>query len=141
MATGPTCSACPLADPSWPASDAWKAANSNHARPSLRKTGLRSTTHSRSFDDARAQALQNVIAHAQRIGHDRQRRVYRRARREKAAVDDVKILEIMGFAIHIERRGLGIVPEADGAVLVGDTRQRNALSNIQVAAKESLVAF
>src|SRR5271169_4863436 len=120
MATGPTCSACPLAAPSWPASEAWKAANNSHARQSLRNMSLRSTTHSRSFDYARAQTLQNVIAHTQRIGHDRQRRVYRRARREKAAVDDVKILEIMGFAIHIERRSLAIVAKTDGAVLVGD---------------------
>src|SRR5271169_499784 len=96
MATGPTCSACPLADPSWPASETWKAAKNSHARTKLQKTSLRSTAHSRLFGYARAQALQNVIAHAQRIGHDRQRRVHRRARREEAAVHDVEILEIMG---------------------------------------------
>src|SRR3974390_1423482 len=140
MATGPTCSACPLADPSWPASEAWKAAKSSHARPRLRKTGLRSTAHSYAFGHARAQALQNVIAHAQRIGYDRQRRIHRRARREEAAIHNVEILEIMGFAIHIERRSLGIVPEADGAVLVGDTRKRNALSHIQVAVEQSIMA-
>src|SRR5271157_3457960 len=140
IATGPTCSTCPPADPIWPASEAWKAANSSHARPSLRKTSLRSTAHSNSFGYTRAQALQNVIAHTQRIGHDRQRRIYRRARREEAAINNVKILELMGFAIHIQCRSLGIVPEADGAVLVGDTRKRNALSYIKIAAKKSFVA-
>src|SRR5208283_2444141 len=140
IATGPTCSTCPPADPIWPASEAWKAANSSHARPSLRKTSLRSTAHSNSFGYTRAQALQNVIAHTQRIGHDRQRRIYRRARWEEAAIHNVKILEIMGPAIHIQRRGSGIVPEADGAVLVGDARQRNALSHIKIAAKKPFMA-
>src|SRR5271165_836668 len=116
MATGPTCRACPLADPSWPASATWKAANSSHARPSLQKTSLRSTAHSHSFGYTRAQALENVITHAQRVGHDRQRRIHRRARREEAAIDDVKILEIMGFAIHIQHRSLGIVAKTDGAI-------------------------
>src|SRR5208283_104551 len=140
MATGPTCSACPLADPSWPASEAWNAAKSSHARPSLRKTSLRSTAHSHSFGYARAQALQNMIAHAQRVGHDRQRRIHRRARREEAAIHDVEILEIMGFAIHVQRRSLGIVAKTDGAILMGDPRQRNALSDIQVASKQSFMA-
>src|SRR5271167_3355839 len=140
MATDPTCSACPLADRSWPASEAWKAAKSSHAGTKLRKTSLRSTAHSRLFGCARAQALQNVIAHAQRIGHDRERWVHRRARREEAAIHDVEILEIMGLAIRVQRRGPGIMPKADGAVLVGDTRQRNALTHIQVAAKKSFMA-
>src|SRR5271166_5026760 len=116
MATGPTCRACPLADPSWPASEAWSAAKSSHARPSLRKTSLRSTAHSHSFGHARAQALQNVIAHAQRVGHDCQRRIHRRARREEAAIDYVQVVEIVSFAVRIETRSLQIVPEADGAV-------------------------
>src|SRR5271169_1750109 len=103
MATGPTCSACPLADPSWPASEDWKAAKSSHARPSLRNALLRSTAHlgglrlARRVAGGRAQALENVVAHAQRIGHDRQRRIYRRARWEEAAIHNVKILEIMGL--------------------------------------------
>ena len=46
----------------------------------------------------------------------------------------------MGFTIHIERRCLGIVPEADGAILVGDTCKRNALTHVQVADKESFMA-
>src|SRR5271157_5262705 len=135
MATGPTCSACPLADPVWPASEACMAANSSHARLSLRNALLRSTARSRSFRDARAQTLQNVIAHPQRIGHDGQRRIHRRARREEAAIHDVEILKIMGLAIYVQRRGFGIMPKADGAVLMGDARQRNALPHVKVAAK------
>src|SRR5208283_5122153 len=146
MATGPTCSACPFADPGWPASPNWNAARSSHARPSLRNALLRSTAHlrglrlARRIAGGRAQAIQNVIAHTQRIGHDCERRIYRRARREEAAIHDVKILEIMDLAIHVQRRGSGIVPEADGAVLVGDARQRNALSHIKIAAKKPFMA-
>src|SRR5271166_750932 len=141
MATGPTCSACPLAGWAWPASATCKAAISSHARPSLRNALLRSTARSRSFRDARAQTLQNVIAHPQRIGHDRQRRIHGRARREEAAIHDVEILKIMGLAIYVQRRGFGIMPKADGAVLMSDARQRNALSDIQVASKQSFMAL
>src|SRR5271166_4998759 len=122
MTTGPTCSACPLTDPGWPASTDWKAARSSHARPSLRNAGLRSTAHLRELTHVvpggRAQAIQNVIAHAQRISHDCERRIYGRARREEAAIDHIQVVEVVRLTIHIQRRGLGIVPEADGAVLV-----------------------
>ena len=62
--------------------------------------------------------FEQVVAHAQRVGHDRQRRVHRAARREEAAVDDVEVVEIVGLAVGIERRRLRVVAEADRAVLM-----------------------
>ena len=88
----------------------------------------------------RAQAIENVVAHAQRVGHDGERGIYSRARREEAAIHHVQVIEIVRFAIHIQCGSLGIVPEADGTVLVGDARQRNALSHIKIAAKNPLMA-
>ena len=51
-------------------------------------------------------AVEQVIAHAQRVGHDRQRRIHRAARREEAAVHDVEVVDFVRPAVDIERRGL-----------------------------------
>ena len=80
-----------------------------------------------------AEALEQVVADAQRVGHDRQRGVHRAARREEAAVDDVEVVDIVRLAVHVERGGLRVVAEADRAVLVRHAGQRNALADEQVA--------
>jgi hypothetical protein len=47
-----------------------------------------------------------VNAYAQRVGDDCERWIDRRRRREVAAVDDVKVVDLVGAAVDIERRGL-----------------------------------
>src|SRR5215208_3095226 len=61
--------------------------------------------------------FQQVIADAQRVGHDRQRRVHGAARREEAAIDDIQVVHVVCLAQWIERGGLRVAAEADRAVL------------------------
>ena len=82
-----------------------------------------------------------MIAHAQGIRHDGQRRVYGCARREEASVHDIKIVEVVGFAIRIQRRGLRVISKANRSVLMGNPGEGDSLADIQVASKQSLVAF
>jgi hypothetical protein len=59
--------------------------------------------------------LQQVVANAQGIGHDRQRRIDRAAGREEAGINDVQIVDVVGSAIRVERRGLRVVSEGEVA--------------------------
>src|SRR5215468_7198307 len=81
-----------------------------------------------------------MIADTQRIRHDGKSGIHRSARWEEAAVDDVEIVDVMRLAIRVERRCCGVAAEPDGAVLVRDAGQRNALTNVEIAREESLVA-
>src|SRR6266850_442418 len=65
-------------------------------------------------------SLDQVFTHAQRIGHDRQRRIDGAAGDEEATVDDVKIIQIVRSAVHIERARLGIATETHRADLMCD---------------------
>mgnify|MGYP003694379707 CR=1 FL=1 len=85
-------------------------------------------------------SVDQVIAHAQRIGHDRQRRIDRAAGDEEAAVDDVKIIQIVRFAVHIERARFGIAAEAHRADLMRNAGQRDSLADEQIAREEAFVA-
>lgn len=78
--------------------------------------------------------------HSQRIRYDRECRIHCRTRREEAAVHHVKVVEVVRLAVHVERGSFGIVPEADGAVLVRDSGQWDTLSNVKIAAEEAFVA-
>ena len=71
------------------------------------------------------QPLQQMIAHAQRIRHNRQRRIHRRARTEKTAIHDIQIIYVMRFAIGVEGRSFGIIAETNRPVLMGDSGQWN----------------
>ena len=84
---------------------------------------------------------EQVIADAQRVGHDRQRRVHGAARREEAAIDDVEVVHVVRLASRVERRRLRVAPEADRAVLVRDAGQRDALADEQAAREQALVAL
>ena len=88
----------------------------------------------------RAQPFQDLVPDPQSVGHDRERGIHRAARGEEAAVHHVEIIHLVRPAVRVQRRGPGIVPEADGAVLVRHARQRNPLADEQVAGEESLVA-
>src|SRR5206468_11832777 len=82
-----------------------------------------------------------VLSDSQRVRHDRQRRVHCAAGAEKAAVDDIEIVEIMRFAVDIKGACPGIVTEAHRADLVSDARQRNSLANKQIAREQPFVAL
>ena len=47
----------------------------------------------------RAQPLQHVVAHAQRVGHDRERRIHGAAGGEEAAVHDVQVVHLVRLAV------------------------------------------
>src|SRR5436190_10043695 len=103
-------------------SSARGALGSANSRPAIsRPSGAPSlrTGHLRHGRDrpARAKALEQVIADAQRVGGDGQGGVHRRARAEEAAVDDIQIVHVVGPAVDVERRCRRIVAEPDGAVL------------------------
>ena len=55
------------------------------------------------------QTLLQMICDADRIGDDREGRIDRGARAEKAGVDDVEIIDLVAAAIDVKRRALGII--------------------------------
>jgi hypothetical protein len=55
-----------------------------------------------------------VIADAQGIGRDRERRIDGAARWEEARIDHVKIVDLMSLAVAVERGGLRVVARSDG---------------------------
>jgi hypothetical protein len=52
-----------------------------------------------------------MSAYAQRIGHDRERRVHGSDRDEEARIDDIEVVQIVCLAIEIERGCLGVAAE------------------------------
>src|SRR5215470_2035021 len=82
-----------------------------------------------------------MVGYAQGVGDDCQSGVYRSAGREKARVDDVKIVHLVGPAIWVQRRCLWIAPEADGPVLVRDSGQWNAVADEEISREQSLMAI
>ncbi len=86
-------------------------------------------------------SLEQVIADPQRVRDDGQSWIDRTAGTKEACIDHVKIIQLVRFAVAIERARLRIVAEADRPVLVRDTSERDALAEIQIAREETLVAF
>ena len=81
-----------------------------------------------------------VVANAQGVSHNGQGRIHGATGREEAGVDDVEVVDIMRFAVHIERRRLWIMGKSDGAVLVRHASQGDALANEQAAGQQAFVA-
>src|SRR2546426_7657400 len=84
---------------------------------------------------------EQVIPDAERVGHDRERRVYCSARDEAASVHHVEILHFVRLAVRIQRGSLRVAPEADRSVLVGDPSQRNALAEIKAPREQAFMAL
>ena len=82
-----------------------------------------------------------MIADPERVRDDGQSWIDRTAGTKEACIHHVEIIQLVRFAVAIERAGLRIIAEADGAVLVRDTSERDALAKIQIAREETLVAF
>src|SRR5690349_9176732 len=94
-----------------------------------------------SFYGADAQTFDQMIADAEGIGHDGQRGVNGGAGREEAPVHDIEIVDLVSFAICVQRGRLGITPEADGAVLVCHAGQWNAVANEEIPCEQSLMTL
>ena len=47
--------------------------------------------------------LAQVVADAQRVRHDRQRRIHRAGRGKEARVDDIQVVQVVRFAVPIQR--------------------------------------
>ena len=82
-----------------------------------------------------------MITDAQRVGYDGEPGIDRATRAKEACIDHVKIIQLVRFAVAIERARLRVVAEADGTVLVRHASERDALAQIQIAREETLVAF
>src|SRR5919199_788048 len=59
----------------------------------------------------------------ERVRHRGEGRVHRARAGEEARVHDVEVVDVVGLAVHVERRALWVLAEADGAALVGDAGQ------------------
>src|SRR5215470_2776370 len=77
-----------------------------------------------------------MIADAQRIGDNGERRVHGADRDEEAAVDDIEVIEVVSLAIKIERRCLGVPAEADGSGLMRRAADRDVLAQIERARQQ-----
>src|SRR5215471_12009580 len=87
-----------------------------------------------------AEPFEQVVANAKRVGDDRQRGIHGGARREKAAIDDIEIVDFVRPAVHVECRCLGIVSEANRAVLVRYPCERNTVTEEEVPREQAFVA-
>src|SRR5262249_56341425 len=65
-----------------------------------------------------AQSLLEVLGHPKSIRHDRQCGIHGPTRDKEAAVNDVKIIEIVRLAIDVERGPPGVAAEPNDAALV-----------------------
>src|SRR6266567_3950985 len=88
---------------------------------------------------SRSQTVQQMIANAHRIGDDGQRRVDRRAGNEEAAVNNVKVVQIVRLAVDVEGRAFRVAAEADRAALMGCARNRDLLAQVERVLEEVLV--
>src|SRR5882724_5080781 len=77
------------------------------------------------------QPLPQAVAHAQRVRHDGQPRVHSAGGREEARVHHVQVIDVVRFAVAIQRGRLRVRPESDRPVLVRNACERNPLAQIQ----------
>src|ERR1019366_10787671 len=82
---------------------------------------------------------QQVLAHADRVGHGGERRVHRAAAGEEAGVDDVQVVEFVGLAVDVENRGGGVGAEPAGGRLVSDPGHRGVYAHVVVFVRDVVV--
>src|SRR5205814_7006950 len=88
---------------------------------------------------ADSQAFHQVVAHSKRVGHDGERRIDGSTRWEETPVYNVEVVDVMGFAVHVQYRSLRVLSKANGAVLMGHAGEWNLLSHVQVSPKQPLM--
>src|SRR5713226_4273836 len=86
-----------------------------------------------------SQALHQVVAHSKCVGHDGERRIDGSARWEETSVYNVEVVDVMGFAVHVQCGSLRVLSKANGAVLMGHAGEWNLLSHVQVSPKQPLM--
>ena len=74
-----------------------------------------------------------MIADAQRVGHRCQRRVHRANARKEAGIDYIKVIHLMGLAVNVQHRRLGIFAEARRARLVCHTANVDLIFQVEIA--------
>src|SRR5439155_13051398 len=120
-------------------SSEWQARSlSFYSRTSEVRSGNR---HRFRFAISDMHSLEQVIADPQRVRDDGQSWIDRATRAKEACIDHVEIIQLVRFAVAIERARSRVVAETDGAVLVRHASERDALAEIQIAREEALVAF
>src|SRR5438045_8932725 len=72
-----------------------------------------------------AHSLEQVVAHADRIGDCGEGRVHRADADEEAGVDNVQVVEPACLAVHVDNRRLGVAPEASYGALRRNPRNRS----------------
>src|SRR4051812_28174895 len=82
---------------------------------------------------AGAEALEQVVADAQRVGHGGERRVDGADAREEARVDDVEVVDLVRAAVGVEHRRRGVPAEAAGPPPVRANRERGLLLQVRAA--------
>ena len=73
-----------------------------------------------------------MVGYADGVGDDGEGGVDGAGGGEEAGVDYVEVFELVGFAVDVEDRGGGVVAEAEGAVLVADAFEGDALFEVGV---------
>ena len=73
-----------------------------------------------------------MLCNSYGIGDNSQRGIDCAGRDETGCIDDIKVVEVMGFAVRVEDACRQIVAHAAGAVLVADTLKRDALLEVRV---------
>ena len=73
-----------------------------------------------------------MVGYADGVGDDGEGWVYGAGGGEEAGVDDVEVVELVGLAVDVEDRRGGVVAEAEGAVLMADAFERDALFEVGV---------
>ena len=75
---------------------------------------------------------EQVVGYADGVGDDGEGWVDGAGGGEEAGVDYVEVFELVGFAVDVEDGGGGIVAEAEGAVLVANAFEGDALLEVGV---------
>src|SRR5262245_22167278 len=78
-------------------------------------------------------ALEQVVADAERVGHGRQRWVHRADAWKEARVDDVEVVELVRLAVGVEDRRLRVGAEAARAGLVCHAADPDLVLHIEIA--------
>lgn len=79
-----------------------------------------------------------MVPNPQGIGDDGQGGVDCRAGDEEPSVDDIQIVEVVGLAVEVEHRGLGICSKAHGAILVADAADGDLFPEIGQILKQTV---
>src|SRR3954469_6560852 len=84
----------------------------------------------------RTEALQQVVADAQRVRHRGQGRIDRADAGEATRVDDVEVVDLVRAAVRVEHGRRAVAPEAAGPRVVRDARHGDVVLAVRVAREQ-----